>query len=255
MTVWAVWLNPVVWVRKVIYWTRQLRPALGANVMRLLFFVGRHSPSLHRAGLARAANRLALDTDKPCPHEVVFIGSSTFRNWGAGLAKAMLPEVYAINRGFGGSRSEDVIAAMDDLVVRHQPRLVVCYFGVNDVHFGAGASEVLAGMQKFHAQLRAKLPESTQVLVLAMNRAPLHDRLGLRDTIERGNDLLADWCAEQPNTTFFDPFGPHRRFSNDLSIYRYDLLHFTDQGYKLFAQAIKRKVVEIAGNKKETAKA
>ena len=53
---------------------------------------------------------------------IVFVGSSTIRLWNT---QKWFPESKVINRGFGGSQTSDTLHFFDQLVTKHQPRLVV----------------------------------------------------------------------------------------------------------------------------------
>lgn len=74
----------------------------------------------------------AQDRLKP-PHKgvIVFTGSSSITFW-TSLEQDMLP-LPVINRGFGGSKINDVVLNADRIVLPYQPRAVVLFAGTNDI--------------------------------------------------------------------------------------------------------------------------
>ncbi|MFG0259146.1 MAG: hypothetical protein ACF8LK_02245, partial [Phycisphaerales bacterium JB041] len=69
--------------------------------------------------------------DPPEPGRVLFIGSSSFRLWKT-LEADMVP-VPVLNRGFGGSKTGEVLAVFDRIVVPYAPSVIVYYCGDNDL--------------------------------------------------------------------------------------------------------------------------
>ena len=65
---------------------------------------------------------------------IVFIGSSSIRFW-MGL-KNDFSEYDILNRGFGGSIFSDLNFFIEDLVIKHNPDLIVIYEGDNDINAG-----------------------------------------------------------------------------------------------------------------------
>jgi hypothetical protein len=62
---------------------------------------------------------------------IVFTGSSSITFWST-LEQDMNP-LPVINRGFGGSRLNDVVYYAPRLVVAYRPRAVVLFAGTNDL--------------------------------------------------------------------------------------------------------------------------
>ena len=74
--------------------------------------------------------RQADSTEEIPPHPVLFIGSSSIKNW-IGL-DSLFTGYNVINRGFGGSTIDDLIFYADDVIFNHDPRQIVIYCGEND---------------------------------------------------------------------------------------------------------------------------
>ena len=74
----------------------------------------------------------ARDRLKPPPSDViVFTGSSSITFWST--LEQDMSSLPVINRGFGGSRLDDVVHYAPRLVVAYRPRAVVLFAGTNDL--------------------------------------------------------------------------------------------------------------------------
>src|SRR4051812_44718070 len=70
----------------------------------------------------------ATDRANPPPRGgVVFVGSSSIKNW-TDIA-ADFPGLPVLNRGFGGSTMADVVYYADRAVLPYRPRMIVLYAG------------------------------------------------------------------------------------------------------------------------------
>jgi hypothetical protein len=100
----------------------------------------------------------ADQANPPSKNAILFIGSSSIRRWKS-LAKDF-PGRCVINRGFGGSQISDLIYYSDRIVIPYQPRLIVFYAGVNDVHDGKKPEQVLEDFKAFVAKIHQALPQA-----------------------------------------------------------------------------------------------
>ncbi|CAJ1374821.1 unnamed protein product [Effrenium voratum] len=209
----------------------------GPTFLRVLFWLGQCCEGRLTQGLARAAEQKARDEDAPPQQGVVFAGSSMFTYW-VTLKEDLAPsEVALVNRGFGGSRLSDLLAFTEVLVLRHRPRLVVLYCGVNDLHFGAEPEVVVEGTRMFHQKLKEALPD-TKLLVLQMNLAPAHFAVGLVPKIRRAKALTAQLCQEI-GCECLDLFAQDPRFATDFSFYAWDTLHLSARGYARLGELLR----------------
>lgn len=169
------------------------------------------------------------------PGEVVFVGSSSVRLWD--LPK-WFGEATALNRGFGGSQICDSVHFVDELVLRHKPRLVVLYAGDNDVAAGKSADEVHADFQAFTASVHKALPE-TRIVFISIK--PSLARWEQRDTQQAANKLIAADCEADPLLDFVDVW-PEMLDANGTpkkELYRDDGLHMSDAGYAVWVELTK----------------
>jgi len=180
---------------------------------------------------------LKQDSIQPPPRNaILFIGSSIFRQW-KNLKEQMAP-LPAFNRAFGGSRTMDILDAMDKIVFPYGPKIIVYYCGSNDVNGGENAGDIADRFRQFSENVYKELP-NTQVFYVSINRAP--QKMAKWDVVDSTNALVKRYCLATKmrgyidvNPVLFDKEGKPR-----LELYRDDKLHFKDPAYVEFTAVIK----------------
>ena len=178
----------------------------------------------------------------PVKGGIVFTGSSSVRMWKVNEA---FPELPVLNRGFGGSVSNDLTVHAGKVVLRYEPKILVVYSGGNDIHGspkakpplpGLKAEEVLADYTKFLTLVHEKLP-GTRVLVQALRTGPV--RLAELPEAEKFNALLKAWCADKPWIRCFDVPAALVKEGNAPrdEFYLSDRLHLNEEGYRHWSEA------------------
>lgn len=226
---------------------------LGLVAISIIFAAGARFPgsAVQDASPTRfqAAINAFLESDRVSPPPrgaILFIGSSIFRQWG-NLKEHMSP-LPVFNRAFGGSRTADILYYMDQLVLPHEPRIIVYYCGSNDVNAGEKAEAIAGRFREFVSRVHARLP-AARVFFVSINRAPQKkDRWYV---VDEANRLVRDSCATDRrlgyidvNPALFDGAGNPR-----LELYQSDGLHFKPPAYAEFAAIIKP-VIEAAWERK-----
>ena len=178
----------------------------------------------------------ADDTRAPFPKgEIVFVGSSTIRQWNVASS---FPDLKILNRGFGGSELADAVRNIDRLVLRHEPRLVVIYAGDNDIAAGRLAEQVAVEFERFVRLVHAKLPQ-TRILFLAIKPSIL--RWLQVDRMRLANEMIRNICARDDRLAFLDfdaaMVGWDERPRRELFVD--DGLHLSAQGYQLWNAVIR----------------
>src|SRR5262245_8480051 len=173
----------------------------------------------------------------PAPGKVVFVGSSSIRQWK--LAENF-PDIPALNRGFGGSQLGDSANYAERIVTPYKPRVVVVYAGDNDIAAGKAPTAVREDYKKFVETVRGKLPDVKSVFS-AIKLSP--KRCALADQAKEANRLVKAEMKD-PNQVFVNvwPYmigtdGKPRR-----ELYVQDELHLTPEGYKLWAGLLRRHI-------------
>jgi lysophospholipase L1-like esterase len=174
----------------------------------------------------------AADRANPPPlGGIVFIGSSSIRNW-TNVA-ADFPGVPVLNRGFGGSTLADVVYYADRILLPYRPRLVVLYAGDNDLAMGRTPEQVVADYQAFIARLRSALP-AARVVFVSIKPSPSRRTFisRMRETNQRIRAIIARDSLQayvDVFTPMLDPAGQPRP-----ELFMADSLHMTRAGYLLW---------------------
>ncbi len=204
---------------------------------------------------ARFAKEIAkFDSDDaaspPGKGGIVFTGSSSVRKWDL---KQAFPDLPVLNRGFGGSVSNDLVAYAEQAVLRYEPKILVVYTGGNDIHAKLTPEEVLSDYTKFLSLAHEKLPK-TRILVHAVRTGPV--RITELETAEKFNALLKAWCADKPCIRWFEVPKTLVKEGNaplDEKLYLADRLHLNEEGYKLwnadFSPALHEEWVKVKDGK------
>jgi lysophospholipase L1-like esterase len=171
----------------------------------------------------------------PPPSPVLFVGSSSIRFWES-LATDF-PGVPVLNRGFGGSRMDDVLRYADRVVFQYKPRAIVLYEGDNDLQEGFTPARVAGAVAEFLARVRRALPQA-RVVCLAVKPSP--SRWNLADKVRQTNELLQAVVAQDTMATYVDVYtsmiGADGRPRPEL--FRADSLHMTPAGYVIWRDAV-----------------
>ena len=182
------------------------------------------------------------DREAPPPSKsILFIGSSIFRLW-KGLKEQMAP-LPVFNRAFGGSRTSEILAYMDRIVLPYRPRVIVYYCGSNDINANVTPGEIAANFREFVERVRKPLPE-TRILFVSINKAP--QKMDRWREVDEANRLVEAYCAKEKglryidvNPALFNGAGEAR-----MELYLPDRLHFLDPAYDEFTRIIKPVVAE-----------
>ena len=178
----------------------------------------------------------AADRDRP-PGErgIVFVGSSSIKNWSE--LGADFPGLPVLNRGFGGSILADVVYYMDRIVIPYRPRLVVLYAGDNDMVAGRTPDQVVRDYRVFAARLRSALP-GTRLAYISIKPSPSR-RLHLERARETNRRIQAE-IARDSLQTYVDVF-THMLDSSGQprpELFLPDSLHMTRAGYVLWQRLV-----------------
>ena len=162
---------------------------------------------------------------------VVFVGSSSIKNW-SGVA-ADFPGIPVLNRGFGGSTLADVVYYADRTVLRYRPHLVVLYAGDNDLAEGRTPERVLDDYRAFVARLRSALPLA-RVVYVSIKPSPSR-RAYIRRMRETNQRIRAE-VARDSLQSFVDVFSPMLDANGQprAELFLADSLHMTRAGYLLW---------------------
>ena len=173
---------------------------------------------------------------KPKKGSIVFTGSSSIRLW------ENLPEYFPgkriLNRGFGGSQTDEVVYFADRLITTYKPKQVVIYSGDNDIAAGKTPEKVLADFEALFTKIRKATPRAT---VTFISIKPSPSRKQHLPNINRANALIKEFLEKEKRTAYVDVYNPMLLPSGKPKpeLFRADSLHMTKAGYDIWAEVLK----------------
>ena len=178
----------------------------------------------------------ADEKEPPAEQGILFVGSSSIRLWN--LPK-YFPKLQPINRGFGGSEICDSTHWIEQLVLKHKPRLVVLYAGDNDIAVGKSAEQVHRDFSAFCKKLYQQLPE-TKLLYIAIK--PSLSRWKHAPAMKEANALITADCKKDARLTFVDIWPPMlgKDGKPRPELFAEDGLHLNEQGYALWTGLLRQ---------------
>jgi lysophospholipase L1-like esterase len=170
---------------------------------------------------------------------IVFVGDSDvvlcdLEKW--------FPDAAALNRGFGGAQMDDVVFYLNDVLLKHEPAIVVLSCGGNDIAANDTPDNVHKEFQRLVAQVFERLP-SCRLLVTAQHTPPLF--ADKNQQICRFNDLVKRTATNDERLTFLagTRVALHDEKDNpNVDLFRRDRLHFNNNGYRKWTRVIAPKL-------------
>jgi lysophospholipase L1-like esterase len=177
-----------------------------------------------------------MDAQQPPPKDaLLFIGSSSIRMWDLGKS---FPDLGAINRGFGGSHTEDSTFYTHRIVWPYRPRTIVLYAGDNDIAFGKTPQVVVGHFNAFVARVREKLPD---VRIVYIPIKPSIARWNLWPKMNEANMAIKAVIDKDAKLAYADcatpMLGDDGKPREELFVK--DGLHLSEKGYEVWTQVVK----------------
>ena len=166
----------------------------------------------------------------PAKNGILFIGSSSIRVW------TDLEQRFAgkqiIRRGVGGCELSQLVDYYTFYILfPYQPSKIFIYAGENDIAAGKSADFVFDEFQRLWVMINKQLPDAK---IYFMSIKPSPSRAKFFDEVLKANDLIKNYMAGKPNSTFIDVgtviFKPGTTLP-DSSLFRADMLHLNSKGY------------------------
>ena len=184
------------------------------------------------------------DVSPPAPGGLVFVGSSSVRRWEA-FARTF-SDYRPIQRGFGGAQLGEVALRVDDLVLRHDPAVVMVFAGTNDVAFGVPVDVVVERFRCFRQRVGEALGWGRPVVWVAITPTPL--RWAGWPAASAVNAAIADLAVDDPGLTVVDPSDAFLATGSPPrdALFVADRLHLSDAGYAIWAESLRAAVEAVA---------
>ena len=181
-------------------------------------------------------------SDKPL---IVFSGSSSIRFW-IDLDKDFI-EYDILNRGFGGSIFSDLNYFINELIIKHNPDLIVLYEGDNDIAFNIPTKYIYDDFKKSYELIRKK-NENVPIIYIAPKPSPA--RWDKKNKYDELNNLIKEFCKMKQKTYFFDTWSI--MIDNEGNIpkkyFWTDMLHMNKSGYQIWKKNLKPLINKILNN-------
>ena len=178
----------------------------------------------------------------PPQHGVLFVGSSSIKNWAPTIASDF-PHIPVVDRGFGGSQLADSTRFADRIIVPYHPDVVVLYAGDNDINEGRSADQVSEDFKRFVARVRKDLPRTAIVYITIK---PSTSRWTLWPQMHAANDAIAAWAKTQKDVRVID-IASRMLDANGQprpELLLDDGLHMRPAGYAIWIEALKPVLAE-----------
>lgn len=174
------------------------------------------------------------DSDRvrpPTPGGVVFVGSSSIRLWPD--LRADFPGTNVLQRGFGGSRIDEVLHYAPRIVLPYKPKLVVLYAGDNDLAEGRTPEQIFDDYKSFVRLVHDSLP-GTRVAYVSIKPSP--SRWSLIEGMRSANQIIRDYATSHPGLLYVDVLDPMIGSNGRPrpNLYLSDSLHMTHDGYAIW---------------------
>ena len=181
-------------------------------------------------------------SDKPL---IVFSGSSSIRFW-IDLDKDFI-EYDILNRGFGGSIFSDLNYFINELIIKHNPDLIVLYEGDNDIAFNIPTKYIYDDFKKSYELIRKK-NENVPIIYIAPKPSPA--RWDKKNKYDELNNLIKEFCKMKQKTYYFDTWSI--MIDNEGNIpkkyFWRDMLHMNKSGYQIWKKNLKPLINKILNN-------
>src|SRR5579871_2589706 len=137
----------------------------------------------------------------PAPHEILFVGSSSFRLW-RDIQKSF-PGYEIIRRGFGGSGLKDVNYYYKEIIKPYHARQIVIYGGDNDF-----ASDVTLPVDSVVNRLKILVgkirADDKLVKITVVSIKPSPSRRALQPKFVEANEQIRRYLQTEKHTSFVD---------------------------------------------------
>ena len=189
--------------------------------------------------------------------DVIFLGDSITQGWEGKAGKKAWEDSFAafkpVNLGISGDQTGDVIWRITEgkEIEPLKPKLAVIMIGTNNT--GAHTGEQIAGgIKAIVTELQKQKPDMKILLLGVFPRAngiPKEENVAAKEKlnpkIKQINDIISKFADDKK--VFYKDIGD-KFLNKEGGIDRkvmYDFLHLTEEGYKIWAEAIKDDVAKL----------
>lgn len=175
------------------------------------------------------------------PGSNLFVGSSSITNWKD--VASYFPDSYVINRGFGGSKFEDLLYYADRVIMPYKPAKIFIYEGDNDIAGGIAVEVLIKQAKELREKIAIAFPK---VPVVFISAKPSVSRWNLKDKYIEFNKALKKYAKKEKRTAFADVWTPMMDANGEVfkDVFLSDNLHMKANGYEIWQKVLKPMVLK-----------
>lgn len=188
--------------------------------------------------------------EKAGEKDILFIGSSSIRLWD-NINEDMYP-YSSVKRGYGGAHFYDLIHFSERLVKNHTPKAILI-FVANDITGSNGLTNFVSDLSPKEVKRLFKLNYKLirgihkHIPIFLIETTPTQKRWKVWSEILNSNKKLESFCKKEPNLYYISTRDKFIGVDGlpIKSLFLNDELHLNTDGYKLWSNIIKTKLIEI----------
>jgi lysophospholipase L1-like esterase len=195
-------------------------------------------------------------TEKYSENAILFVGSSSIRAWNS-IKEDMMP-YETIKRGYGGAHYSDIIHFSQRLVKNHNPKAILI-FVANDIK-GNDKSDIYSKnlpditpqevKRLFKVVINQIRDIHKEIPIFAIETTPTISRWKAWPKISLANDLIKKYCDSKTDLFYISTrnyFISEDGLPTEEFFIR-DKLHLNRKGYALWADIIKKNLIEVVSH-------
>src|SRR5690606_13729236 len=161
--------------------------------------------------------------------------SSSITNWKD--VASYFPKSYVINRGFGGSKFEDLLYYADRVIMPYKPAKIFIYEGDNDIAAGMETKVLIKQAKELRKKIAVAFPK---VPVVFISAKPSVARWNLKNKYVEFNKALEKFAKKEKRTAFVDVWTPMIDENGEVfkDVFLEDNLHMKASGYQIWEKAL-----------------
>lgn len=165
----------------------------------------------------------------------LFVGSSSITNW-KDIA-SYFPDSYVVNRGFGGSKFEDLLYFMDRVILPYKPARIFIYEGDNDIAANIDTETLISQARTLRRKIAKAFPAVTVVFIAVK---PSVSRWAMKDKYLEFNEALSEFAGKEKRTAFADVWTPMLDENGEVfkNVFLKDNLHMKANGYEIWKKVL-----------------
>jgi len=175
------------------------------------------------------------------PGPVVLYGSSTFTLWTERMIKESFSGLDIINRGFGGSTSEEALDNYRTLVKPLEPSVIVYYEGTNDIARGQRPEESFGNTLSIFEMSKDDNPYIVWIFLL-LHKCPSFAEH--HNDFDKLNEMYTDFCSKNERCFYVDANDALVDFDVIVDAYMDDGIHFNEKAYGKLGILMNKKLEE-----------